>query len=106
MIDNIYTVDGTPCITIKNFSDLTKRSESSIRHLIIKGNIIRKLRTVYVGDKPLIPVEELYEFPFVKNGRPNEFGFLVTKYRHTDNGLIQEESFIHNPKYVKEGVNE
>lgn len=98
-------VCGEDCITIGEFAKLTLKSESSIRQLINKGNILRKLETVYAGNKPFIPVRELYDFPFVANGRPYKTGYIVTKYKLQGESVEAYETFIKNPKY-SEGKNE
>lgn len=99
------SICGKDCITIGQFAKLTKKSESSIRQLIIRGNMLRKIETITAGNKPFIPVKELFEYPFVMNGRPNELGYLVVKHKLEGEEVIPFETFEYSKKY-KEGADE
>lgn len=79
-------IDGKLYYTVKQFSFLTNRSTATIYNLIGKGNAIRKLQCMRVGEKPFIPAEELTDFPFVApgpNGKDNP-------YFYDENGNVEE----------------
>lgn len=64
--------------TVKQFSHLTNRTTATIYNLLGKGNAIRKLLCIRVDGKPLIPVEELTDFPFAApgpHGKDNPYFF-------------------------------
>ncbi len=64
--------------TVKQFAFLTNRSTATIYNLLGKGNAIRKLACIRIGEKPMIPVSELSGFPFVApgpNGADNPYFF-------------------------------
>ena len=63
-----YEVNGQLYYTIRQFADLTNRTVQSVRNLIAKGNRIRLLRADKIAGRPLIPAEELTEFPFTLPG--------------------------------------
>lgn len=60
---------GARYFEVKNFAWATSRSVQNVRFLMSYGNKFRRLRVVYVGDKPLIPWEELTQYPFTVPGR-------------------------------------
>ena len=71
-LDMTEVINGDRYFTVKNFAIATNRSEQSVRFLMSYGNRIRKLKTEYIMDKPLIPYAELTEFPFTLPGRNSE----------------------------------
>lgn len=77
--------------TIQQFSLLTDKSHTTIRKLIIYGNKLRKLKTINLGMKPLVPWNELFEFRFVIAGRPDSNGmYLSSNFILKDGTLISE----------------
>ena len=63
-------IDGKKYYTVKQFAFLTDRSTATIYNLIGRGNAIRKLQCIRIGEKPMIPEAELTDFPFISPG-PN-----------------------------------
>jgi len=86
-------VNGKEYWTVKQFSSLSQRSEQTIRVYISKGNRKRKLDSIRIGNTRLIPVEELFDFPFLTDGRPSH------KYR--DYG---ERFYLENDELLREEV--
>jgi len=66
------TVDGRKYYTVWQFARITKKSDSAIYFLIYHGNKMRKLKCERLLGRPLIPIEELVEFPFTLPGRSEE----------------------------------
>jgi hypothetical protein len=64
--------EGALYFTVNNFALVTKRSSVNVRFLIVRGNRIRKLKAIYVLDRPLIPYSELAEYPFTCAGKKNK----------------------------------
>ncbi len=62
-------VNGTPCLTVKQASMLSHRTEQAIRMLLVKGNRLGKLAQMKMGYTVLIPVEAFVNFRFTKSGR-------------------------------------
>lgn len=82
-------VDGKQYYTVKQFAFLTNRSTTTIYNLIGKGNAIRKLNCIRLDEKPLIPVEELTDFPFVSpgpNGKERPYFFDANGNQEGDRG--------------------
>lgn len=85
-------VDGVDYFFVGQFAKLTGYVDSSIRALIYKGNSIRTLRHINLSDKPMIPVTELFDFPFVAKGPPSEDGVFVHRYVLEDGKIIKKHS--------------
>ena len=88
-------IDGEEYWTVQQFSKLTRRKEGSIRVLISKGNRLRALKWIRIGGKPFIRASELFEFPFVINGRPTLLGVTtIEKYRLQNGRLVSGEEKV------------
>lgn len=64
----VDTINGTQCISKRQFAQLTGRSLQAVNYLLCKGNKLRKLRCVYVGRTPMIPLQELADYQFTYPG--------------------------------------
>lgn len=90
-----HTIEGEEYYTVKQFSQLTEKTEGTIRVLISKGNRIRKLKVHHIAGKPFILARELFEYPFVITGRPAGIGDAVERYYIDDDGnLTMKEELI------------
>jgi hypothetical protein len=76
-------INGARYFTVNNFAYATKRSPQNVRSLISYGNRIRRLKTIRLAGKPLIPYSELLEFPFTVAGRHS-----TEVYHYTEDGEI------------------
>jgi hypothetical protein len=74
---DIFTYEGKKYFDIKTFAYLTDRTTQTIYRLKDHGNVIRKLNAVVIMGKPMIPIEELTQFPFCE---PGVDGYKVVKY--------------------------
>jgi len=98
-IEEVTTVnvEGEDCWTVKQFSVLTEKDPGTIRMLITKGNRLRKIKVIRVAGKPFILAKELFEFPFVVNGRPDSFAnsTCITRYFLREDGELscREEQY-------------
>lgn len=72
VLDKAELINDEYYFTIKEFAQIIRKSEQNVRYLISKGNRIRKLKTVYIVQKPMIPINELTEFPFTMPGRKSK----------------------------------
>ena len=63
-----FTFEGREYYDIKTFAFRTKKTTQTIYRLKDKGNVIRKLKCEYILGHPMIPAEELTEFPFCAPG--------------------------------------
>ena len=54
-------INGQDYYTIKQFAELTNRTEQSVRYLIKHGNRIRVLAHTTIGEKPFVLASELTE---------------------------------------------
>lgn len=68
-IDLTFEHNGERYFSVKHFSWATRRSEVNTRHLMYRGNRVRRLKIVYINGKPMIPYTEMLEFPFTMPGR-------------------------------------
>ena len=62
------SINGELFYDVKTFAVLTNRSTQSVYRLISEGNSIRRIKCVRFFGKPMIPVDELKEFPFCTSG--------------------------------------
>lgn len=81
-------INGVRYFTVKHFALATNRSEPNVRFLMAYGNRIRKIKVVYMMNKPMIPYSELTEFPFTLAGR-NSSGV----YHYTEEGTMTEVGY-------------
>ena len=56
-------------LNLKDFSTLTRKAESNIRHMAKNGNRIRKLLTSFQDGRILIRLSEYFEYPFFTPGK-------------------------------------
>ena len=91
------SINGKDFWTLRQFSYFTERSDSAIRYLYRTGNRVRKLQVSYFGGTPFIPVEELFDFPFVARGRSNSNNkTLQTRFFLNPDGVLskrEEEAY-------------
>lgn len=66
-----YTVKNEQYVTISAASHILGRTVNSIRRLVLQGNSIRRMKALRDGSKFLIPVKEIYGFPFLAPGHNN-----------------------------------
>jgi len=86
--EETISVNGKEWWFVHQFAKITGRKEQAIRVLISKGNLIRKLKTLDFGGKPLIAAEELFEFPFVMSGRQPD-GMICYEQYVLENGQLK-----------------
>jgi len=67
-LNNVITINQTPCYTVKKFAKLTKRTENTIRYLVNRGNSIRKLKAIRIDSRLFILSTELIQYPFLDMG--------------------------------------
>jgi len=72
VLDKAELINDEYYFTINDFAAVVRKSAQNIRYLIAKGNRIRKLKTVYIVQRPMIPLSELTEFPFTMPGRKSK----------------------------------
>jgi len=84
----IISINNVDYYSVKDFAELTNKSEQTIRRYIIKGNKMRKLNAIKIAETVLIPISELTEFPFTICGRSNEV------YHYDNSGKIIEGALV------------
>lgn len=80
----IIKINNMDYYSVKDFADLTNKSEQTIRRYIIKGNKMRILNSIKINTSILIPISELTEYPFTICGRSREI------YHYDNSGKIIE----------------
>lgn len=65
-------INGKSYYTVKQFADITNRTEQTIRKYITYGNKIRRLKALKVGHTLLVPTSELTDYPFTICGNNND----------------------------------
>lgn len=65
----ITEIDGVRYTSVPDASRFTGKSITHLRYLIEHGNSLRKMKAVRLGAHYFIPEEEIYSFPFVKQGQ-------------------------------------
>lgn len=83
-------IDNKDYWTLKNFSQLTKKTEYTIRMLIAKGNRLGKLKALKIGNSVYIEAEELFNYKFVTNGRPNALSDCFETF-YLENGELYKK---------------
>ena len=68
---NIYTIHGIEMTHISEFAAALSRSVTSTRHLVEDGNTIRKLKAFRDRSRLMIPISEIYGYPFIERGPGN-----------------------------------
>ena len=81
----VIEIDGIRYVSVPDASQFWNKSITQVRHLIEHGNSMRKLQATRIGKHYMIPEEELYEFPFVKQGRGCRTGVV---YRYNKEGEL------------------
>lgn len=56
-------------LTVMQMAALTNKSDQTIYNLVLQGNAVRKMKSIKVAGRTLIPYSELTEFPFTFAGR-------------------------------------
>lgn len=82
--EKTVTIDNVEYFSTKQMGRLTKRSPSSIRHLCIKGNCIRKMKYLQLAGSIWVEAQELFDYPFALRGK-NSKNMQAQKY------FIQED---------------
>jgi hypothetical protein len=85
-VDMTVEINGRRYFEVKNFAWATNRSVQNVRFLMSYGNKFRKLKVVYIGDKPYIPWEELTGYPFTVPGRNSQ---VVYHYDEAGHQVLQ-----------------
>lgn len=91
----VYTLQNIDMMHITDFTTLTHRSNQSTRHLIEDGNVIRKMKFFRDRSRLMIPVAELYGYPFVKPGH-SEYERAIYHYKEVtkEDGTITFEKVL------------
>ena len=71
MIVNIEptVINNIKYVTVSQMASLTNKSDQAIYSLINKGNSKRKMKSIHIVNRVLIPLSELKDFPFTYIGR-------------------------------------
>lgn len=81
--DRVYELNGIPMIHIQGVSKLIGMSLQGLRHLIIEGNSIRKMKSYRDRSRLMIPIAEIEGYPFIERGRPvSSVGMVIYHYRY------------------------
>jgi hypothetical protein len=95
LLKKYYHIDGNFYVTLREFSRITRKSPPFISILITKGNGIRKLKTMDIGKVKFIPIEEIVNFPFVRDRRQRKDGTtLIEKYVLVDGSLMIKQEIL------------
>lgn len=90
------TINGRDYLTVQDFAKITNRSVASVRQYMSLGNRIRKIKSMRLAGRALIPVTEVYTFPFTMSGRNTED---VYNYRLGEEGVyvIRAKGYCNAP---------
>ena len=89
------TIEGKKYWTINQFAKLVGKHRECINNKRFHGNLIRKLKCERIAEKPFIPYEELFDYPWVVRGRPHSAGIYATKFKPDGKGgLVKTEQVI------------
>lgn len=80
--DRVYTLRGIPMIHIQEVSKLIGMCLQGLRHLIIDGNVVRKMKSYRDKSRLMIPIAEIEGYPFIERGRQaGSVGVVIHHYR-------------------------
>lgn len=65
----VQTLNGEKYVRLYDFANAVNKTASHVNNLVLKGNSIRKLRSIRFMNVVCIPISELTEFPFTTVGR-------------------------------------
>ena len=85
----VYTIHDIEMIHIADFAKIANRSIQATRHLIEDGNKIRKMKAFRDRSRLMIPVLELFGFPFLQAGS-SQHERLILHYRKDENGVYRK----------------
>ena len=83
---DVTEIQGTEYVTVSQMASLTNRSDQTIYALIKRGNKIRKMKSIKIVDRVLIPLSEYREYPFTYAGRNCQ----DIPYHYNEDGTINE----------------
>lgn len=81
-------IGGKKYYTVNQLSAIVNKSEQTIYSLIKRGNAIRQMKSIKIGQTVLIPCEELTEFPFTYAGQYTK----ENVYHYDQNGRVIENA--------------
>lgn len=87
--DKVYTLKNIPLMHIRDVSENLGLSKQWLRHLILEGNIIRRMKFYRDRSRLMIPVAELEGFPFLDKGKPT-IGVQIYHYVFRKGGWVRE----------------
>ena len=85
MAINHIRLNGVHYVTVETYANLTHRSQEQIRRLIRNGNTIRRLLAIKQTNHYLIPIDEVFDYPFVEPGR---IGKIIKYHRYNRDGTL------------------
>ena len=74
-------------MTVNQMASITNKSSQTIYNLIRRGNSVRKMESIQVAGRLLIPINELTEFPFTGCGMNS----AAHVYHYDKKGSIVED---------------
>jgi len=81
----VTEIDGIRYVSVPDASQFWNKSITQVRYLIQHGNSRRKLQAARFGKHYMIPEDELYNFPFVRQGNGSRTGEI---YNYTKDGEL------------------
>jgi hypothetical protein len=68
---NPIIINGIKYVTVREMSRIINKSDQMLYTLLSRGNAIRKMKSIKIAEKILIPLSELTDFPFTYCGKGN-----------------------------------
>lgn len=87
--DKVYTLKNIPMMHIRDVSETIHICKQGLRHLILEGNIIRKMKFYRDRSRLMIPIAELEGFPFINKGKP-AIGTQIYHYVYKEGEWVRE----------------
>jgi len=94
-------IENVEVLTVAQFATLAHRSVTTIRRMIYQGNQYRKLQTIHVMSKTLVPFSEFLNYPFTTQGRDQKGAFhLVLNKKDNCLHITKAEGYCSSDKYL------
>ena len=84
-IGEVWNINGIPYYATQEFARIINMQSESVRQLTYRGNQIRRLKSMKIGQQIFIPCSELHDYSFTTSGG----GF--TTYHYTKEGELVVE---------------
>ena len=94
-------IENVEVLTVAQFATLAHRSITTVHRMLYQGNQYRKLQSIHVIGKTLIPFSEFLNYPFTVQGRDQKNAFhLMLDNKDNRLHIVKAEGYCSSNKYL------